>query len=83
MGIRAIVYKRITRIEAANFGDAKTIKGSRGIYELRIHHSPGYRIYFGKKGNLVVVLLCGGDKSKQSQDIARAQQYWKDYKENN
>ena len=80
---RAIIHKRIARLEAGNFGDAKTLKGCRDLYELRIHEGPGYRIYFGKIKNILVVLLCGGKKGNQSQDIIKAKKYWEDYKENN
>jgi len=81
--VRAIVHKRITRLEAGNFGDAKLIKGSRKLYELRIHEGPGYRVYFGKCDNILVILLCGGKKGTQSQDISKAKKYWQDYMENN
>lgn len=79
---RAIIHKRITRLEVGNFGDAKVIKGYRGLYELRIHEGPGYRIYFGKRGNILIVLLCGGKKNSQAQDIIKAKKYWDDYIEN-
>ena len=52
---------------------------NRGVVELRIDFGPGYRIYFGRRGYLVVVLLCGGDKRTQARDIQAAQQYWKEY----
>lgn len=79
---RAIIHKRMARLEAGNFGDAKRIKGTRGLYELRIHEGPGYRIYFGKKREVLVILLCGGKKGSQSQDILKAKQYWQDDTEN-
>ncbi|HVV91826.1 MAG TPA: type II toxin-antitoxin system RelE/ParE family toxin [Hyphomicrobiales bacterium] len=66
--VRKIV-QRIVRIEAGLIGDAKFFDG---IGELRIDFGPGYRIYFVKYGNLVVILLCGGDKSSQERDIKRA-----------
>ena len=80
---RAIIHRRIARLEAGNFGDIQSIKGSRGLCELRIHEGPGYRIYFGKQANIIVVLLCGGKKGTQSQDILKAKGYWQDYLENN
>jgi putative addiction module killer protein len=49
-----------------------------GVFELRVDLGPGYRIYFGRKGRLVVILLCGGDKRSQVSDIKRAKRYWKD-----
>ncbi|MBN9306119.1 MAG: addiction module antitoxin RelB [Devosia sp. 67-54] len=63
------VNQRILRLEAGNFGDAKYF-GKIG--ELRINYGPGYRLYFARKGDVLVVLLCGGDKSSQDADIARA-----------
>jgi len=82
LGTRAIIHRRITRLEAGNFGDAKSIKGARGLYELRIHEGPGYRIYLGKRADVLVVLLCGGKKGTQRQDIIKAKEYWQDYLEN-
>ncbi|CAN7370436.1 type II toxin-antitoxin system RelE/ParE family toxin [Aminobacter ciceronei] len=60
---------RIVRLQSGLIGDAKYFDG---IGELRIDYGPGYRVYFVKRGNEVVILLCGGDKSKQSKDIKRA-----------
>lgn len=67
-GARRIV-QRIARLEIGNFGDAKFFDG---IGELRIHYGPGYRVYFAKRGDVLVILLCGGDKSTQKKDINRA-----------
>ncbi|MDP3889054.1 MAG: type II toxin-antitoxin system RelE/ParE family toxin [bacterium] len=78
---RAVVIKRLDRIRLGNFGDAKIIKGGNGIWELRIDHGPGYRIYFGKKGSIVVILLMGGEKRSQNRDIAKSKRYWLEYKE--
>jgi putative addiction module killer protein len=50
------------------------------VSELRIPYGPGYRVYFGRSGNFVVILLCGGDKRTQAKDIALAQEYWTDYR---
>jgi len=63
------ITQRIVRLQAGLFGDAKYFDG---IGELRIDHGPGYRVYFVKKGDVVVALLCGGDKITQSKDIERA-----------
>ena len=60
---------RIVRLQSGLIGDAKYFDG---IGELRVDYGPGYRVYFVKRGNEVVILLCGGDKSKQSKDIKRA-----------
>lgn len=65
------IAQRIARVQAGLFGDAKYFDG---IGELRVDTGPGYRVYFAKRGNLLVILLCGGDKSSQSKDIARAKE---------
>jgi len=75
--LRSRILARLDRIVAGNFGDTKLV--GTGIWELRFHFGPGYRIYFGLDGNVFVILLCGGDKSNQRSDIERAQSYWKDY----
>lgn len=67
---RAAIVARIVRISNGNFGDYKSVGDS--VCELRIFHGPGYRVYFTKRGNEVVILLCGGDKSSQEKDIAKA-----------
>lgn len=66
---RAKILVRIQRVEAGNFGDVKFFDG---IGELRITHGPGYRVYFMQHGQVMVILLCGGDKSTQDRDIANA-----------
>ena len=70
---------RIDRLALGNFGDCKALH--EGVSELRIDWGPGYRLYFGRLGRESVLLLCGGDKRKQSADIERAIDYLKDYKE--
>ncbi|WP_442582682.1 type II toxin-antitoxin system RelE/ParE family toxin [Mesorhizobium sp. ASY16-5R] len=65
----ARIQVRIDRVELGNLGDAKFFDG---IGELRVDYGPGYRIYFVKRGNTVVILLCGGDKSSQNKDIKKA-----------
>ena len=72
----AVITARIARLRNGNFGTCKPVGG--GVYELKIYHGPGYRIYYGKKGETLVVLLCAGNKSTQSADIERAREYWKD-----
>jgi len=69
---RAVLHiiRRISRVAAGNFGDAKSVGGS--VSELRIDYGPGYRVYFTRRGLVVVVLLCGGDKRTQSSDIQKA-----------
>jgi len=74
----ARVASRITRLAAGNFGDCKPLRA--GVWELRIDWGPGYRVYYGVAGRTYVLLLCGGDKRKQSADIERAVAYWNDYK---
>ena len=67
---RAIILRRLDRIAMGNFGDAKPV--GDGISEFRIDHGPGYRVYFVRRGETLIVLLCGGDKGSQARDIARA-----------
>jgi putative addiction module killer protein len=67
---RSRIMARIDRLALDNPGDVKPVGG--GVSEMRIDHGPGYRVYFVRRGDVVVVLLCGGDKSNQSRDIARA-----------
>jgi putative addiction module killer protein len=67
---RARIAQRIDRLQATgNFGDAEYFNG---IGELRIHYGPGYRVYFCRRDAVVIILLCGGDKSSQARDIQRA-----------
>jgi putative addiction module killer protein len=67
---RAEVARRVRRLSFGNPGDVKPV--GEGISELRIHYGPGYRVYYVQRGNLLIVLLCGGDKSNQAKDIAMA-----------
>lgn len=67
---RTAIAQRITRLAAGNPGDVKSV-GDR-VSELRIDIGPGYRLYFTRRGNQLIVLLCGGDKGSQPRDIARA-----------
>lgn len=74
---RARIRVRIARLQVGNFGDCKAIGG--GLLELRIDHGPGYRVYLNRRGDTLIVLLCGGDKRTQAQDIKRARAYLADY----
>ena len=75
---RAIIRTRINRIRLGNLGDCKSV--GDGVSELRIKFSAGYRIYFAREGDTIIILLSGGDKSSQNRDIKQAKQYWQDYK---
>lgn len=66
------IVARIERMQLGNFGDAKTV--GEGVHELRIDFGPGYRAYFTRRGETIILLLCGGDKGSQMRDIARAKQ---------
>ena len=74
---RARILARLERLEGGNFGDAKFLRD--GVSELRIDWGPGYRVYFGRDGRTVIVLLCGGDKRKQDADIRKAVELWQEY----
>jgi putative addiction module killer protein len=79
VGAQAKIASRINRLAAGNFGDCKPLR--HGLCELRIDWGPGYRVYYAMLGPQRALLLCGGDKRKQSPDIERALAYLKDYKE--
>ena len=66
------IVARIGRLQLGNFGDAKSV--GDGVHELRMTFGPGYRVYFTRRGERIILLLCGGDKGSQSRDIARAKQ---------
>ena len=76
---RTRIRERIERLEIGNVGDCQSV--GAGVFELRLHFGAGYRIYFGEVDNIIVLLLCGGDKSSQTQDIERAKTYWLEYRE--
>lgn len=75
---QAKIRIRIKRLEAGNFGDCDPV--GDGIQELREHLGAGYRIYFGRHGKTVVILLCAGSKKSQAADIKTAKEYWADWK---
>lgn len=76
---QAKVAVRVNRLAAGNFGDCKHLR--HGLCELRIDWGPGYRVYYVMLSRASVLILCGGDRGKQSRDIDRAFGYFKDYKE--
>jgi putative addiction module killer protein len=75
---RQIIQARLARVKLGSLGDHKSV--GEGVVELRVHFGPGYRIYIGQDGELIVVLLCGGDKSSQKNDIQNAKKFWQEYK---
>jgi len=75
---QAKVRIRLKRLEAGIFGDCESV--GEGILELREHLGAGYRVYFGRHGQTIVILLCGGTKKTQGADIKTAKEYWIDWK---
>lgn len=76
---KALIAARIFRLANGLTGDVKPV--GQGISELRIHHGPGYRVYFKQRDNELVILLCGGDKSTQQNDIDTAQRLAAEWEE--
>ena len=68
----AKIVSRIERLGMGNAGDVESV--GEGISEMRIHHGAGYRVYYKRTGNTIMIILCGGDKSTQAQDIKRAKE---------
>jgi len=75
---QARVAQRMLQVQKGTLGDWKPV--GDGVFELRIDVGAGYRVYCGRHGNTLVVLLCGGDKGSQSSDIERAKDFWADWK---
>ena len=71
------IDRRINRMELGNFGDHRFCRD--GVWELRLDHGPGYRIYYAVAGTRIVLLLCAGDKRSQSADIDKACAFWADW----
>ncbi|GAB1388799.1 MAG: addiction module protein [Rubrivivax sp.] len=67
---KARIEVRVRRLALGNPGESRALKG--GIHELKVDHGPGYRVYYTFRGKALILLLCGGDKSTQSRDIALA-----------
>ena len=78
---KARIATRLERLAAGNLGDCKPLYD--GVWELRIDHGPGYRVYYARAGHALILLLCGGDKRKQQADIKRAISYWNDWQRRN
>ncbi len=76
---RAKIRVRLDRARLGNLGDYRSV--SEGVHELRVDYGPGYRIYFAIEGKSLLLLLLGGDKSRQQRDIAIAREYWRDHQE--
>jgi putative addiction module killer protein len=68
----------IDRLERGNMGALKSV--GDGVHELRMDFGPGYRVYLGRDGERLIILLCGGSKTRQQKDINHAKTYWQDYK---
>ena len=75
----ARVDRYVRRLETGNFGAAKPLQG--GVFELRLDFGPGYRVYYGREGQTIIILLGGGSKRRQEADIAAAVDRWKRYKQ--
>ena len=76
---RGLIASRLDRLAYGHIGDVEPV--GQGISEMRIHYGPGYRIYFQRRGNTIIVLLCGGDKSTQSKDIKTAKRLASEWSE--
>ena len=78
LSAKVAIVKRIGRVMEGNFGDRRYV--GEGVWELRVHYGPGYRIYYGEDGPRVILLICGGDKGAQQKGISRAIELWAGYK---
>jgi putative addiction module killer protein len=75
---QARIRVRLRQVQAGNFGDCEPV--GEGVIELRVHVGAGYRVYCGRHGKAVVLVLCGGDKSSQVADIKHAKELWSEWK---
>jgi putative addiction module killer protein len=76
---RAKVAAALLRMEQGNLSNVKSV--GQGVLEYKIDFGPGYRVYFGRDGEVLVMLLTGGTKKRQQRDITDAAAYWRDYKQ--
>ena len=76
--VAALIKTRLERVMLGNYGDHRTV--GDGLYELRIHESPGFRVYFAEITKNTVLILLGGNKSSQKRDILKAKKYWQAFK---
>ena len=76
---RERIRARLDSVEIGNLGKYRPV--GDGVWELKLDFGAGYRIYYGQVDRTIILLLCGGDKSSQNQDIKQAKNYWKEYKE--
>lgn len=74
----ARILARLDRLENGNFGQCRKLRD--GVWELKIDHGPGYRLYYGVVGKTIILLLCAGDKRTQQADIQRAVNYWQEFR---
>ncbi len=77
VGIRARIRMRINRLRFGNVGDCRFL--GNGVYEMKMDVGPGYRLYFGRESDLVLILLCGGTKKSQQKDIEKAKELWQNF----
>lgn len=75
--VKKRIDARLARLRQGNTGNCKAV--GEGVFELKLDFGPGYRIYFGRTGKTIVILLCAGDKSTQKMDIKIAQTLWEDF----
>ena len=75
---RAKITRAIARMEQGNLSNVKSV--GEGVLEYRIDSGPGYRVYFGRDGDALIILLVGGTKRRQQQDVDAAHEYWREYK---
>lgn len=77
LGARIAIARRLERLAAGNAGDSKSV--GEGVSEMRVDVGPGYRVYYTRRGQQIVIVLAGGDKSSQQRDIQRAQTMAKEH----